>query len=641
MGDTSYVLGSRWVAGVNEPFLQSSEDRKTWTPVELPTEIVERGIALSLVAGEPTSGPFVAGVDAEDQPVVVMLDQGDPVTLPTPDYGRVTSISGAAASKKTLVVLINVEREEGGGQVIPLTSNDAGATWDPQAPLASTEPTLNGVVAIPGGGFLATGYSLRGTNYLAAAWFSPDGADWRVETSLPSVPGHQSGWSSWVSSPTVSGKTVYASISDERLLPGTAVRRTPDGRWTTLGALPPWRTPGASTYVVADGAAIIAMRSWNGLLQTGTLTAKGRWKTTAETGAVPNVGWWEAVEQVGDDTLVVGAHTEVTTTKDEGWSRSSELTPLALTDGRLESTEWAPTELGEVSGLAAVTDDSGNAFVAAQRPTAGDPSGTNDAYDVVGWFKAADSSTWEPAQGLDGPRTEFVSNAANHDGEWVVVGDDRASFNASDHSIGALWTSKDGTSWKRAKGPFDASPSANSWLSATCALPSGDLIAVGGVEDSTTGSRPLAFRRTQGTWKTLNVKGIGANATNLDSCANSGNVTLIQGTAGGRDAVWSTTDGKKFASVEVGEPEDTIGTIKTIDGGFIATGAIYAGLQQRAVVWLSSNAKTWHPVDLPADRVLTATDVVATPSGVVVALTGLNGPAMSILENADNLLKSQ
>lgn len=637
IGDKVYALGSRWHDGVAHPFLRSSEDGKVWSAVDLPADVVERGISLARLAGEASTGPFVAGLDEEDKPVVVMVQDGDIVTLPTPDYGRVTAISGLAASKKRLAVLVAIERDAGGKEIRPFTSSDVGATWDAHASLSSTEPSINGVASVPGG-FVATGYSLRGTNYLAASWFSKNGASWRVETSLPSVPGHASGWSSWASAPTVSGKNVYAALSDAQFLRGTVVRRSPDGRWSTFGELPAWRTPGATAHVVAAGKDVVAIRSWNGLVQTGTFNPQGRWTSVSDFGATPNVSWWETVGQIGEETLMVGAHTEVTTTPDQGWSRKSVLSSFALTDTGLESTEWQHASLAAASGVTAVTDEAGNSLVAAQLPTSADPGGTN-SYDVAGWLKAAGDAAWKPVTGLTGPRSEFVTTAAVHGSEWVVVGTDRASFNVSDHSYGALWTSADGASWKRAKGPFDVDRMANSWLSSTCALPDGDLLAVGGVEDSGAGSRPVAFRRTEGTWKPLDLSALGDNVSNLGSCAGTTEVTLLQGSAGGRDVVWSTADAKEFTALDVGDPNDTIGTIKTMDGGFAAPGGIFSGLQDRAVVWLSSDGETWHAVDVPADRDLTATDVVATPAGVVVALTGANGPAVGTLENASELLR--
>ena len=86
-------------------------------------------------------------------------------------------------------------------------------------------------------------------------------------------------------------------------------------------------------------------------------------------------------------------------------------------------------------------------------------------------------------------------------------------------------------------------------------------------------------------------------------------------------------------------PRDSIGTIEPIEEGFVAPGGVHSGLQQRAVVWLSGDGQRWTPVDVPADRILAATDVVPSPTSVVVALTSLSGPAVAVLENANDLLR--
>lgn len=635
VGDSTYALGYRWSAGIGEPFIQSSMDRESWTDVELPAAADDRGVSLSHLVGQSDDALVALGMDAEDKPVAVLLETGKVVNLPTPDYGRTTSVSAAAASARRLIVLTVVEREDGGQENVAFTSKNAGVTWEPQGSLPGTNATVYGMVLVKGG-VVATGYSLRGNDYLAASWFSESGSSWRVET-LPPVRGHESGWSSWASAPTVSGGTTYVGLSDTRLLYSAVARRSPTGRWTLHGEMPAWRTPGATIQVVADGQNLIGLRSWNGIIQSGSISAQGRWKQLTESGALATVGWWDTVAQVGDETLFVGGNTNVEVTENEGWSRTSVLAPFTLNDKTVAAADWSPNQIADATGLAAVSDDEGNAFIAAEEVHASDDN--PDATDVTGWIQRAGQTEWEPARGLEGPRSEFLNGAAFHAGEWVVVGYDRASYDISDHSYGALWTSKNGLVWKMAQGPFDVSASSSSWLNATCILPEGDLVAVGGAEDSNTGSRPLAFRRVQGVWKVLDVDTLGANVTDLDSCAGSGEDVLFQGSAGGRDALWRTADGKKFTKVDVGSATDSIGTIVAIEGGFVAPGAINEGVQDRAVVWLSSDGQKWNALDVPSDRLLTATDLALSDDGAVVALTGRNGPAIAILKNVDELLQ--
>src|SRR5690606_26951742 len=111
------------------------------------------------------------------------------------------------------------------------------------------------------------------------------------------------------------------------------------------------------------------------------------------------------------------------------------------------------------------------------------------------------------------------------------------SFVGSDHSYGAVWTSRNGASWKRQKGPFEVGSNRNSWLSDSCALPGGDLMVVGGVAGVSTSSEAAAFRRTKGKWKRMDLDGLGGNVSGLNTCAGADGVVFLQGTAGGRAAV--------------------------------------------------------------------------------------------------------
>ncbi|WP_162794397.1 hypothetical protein [Nocardioides houyundeii] len=637
VGETTYALGGRWYEGRSEPFLQSSADRQTWSQVELPGEVNERGIVLSAIAGQPEGGVVAVGMDEDELPIAVLVETGEVVDLPAQPKGRLAGIIEAEASDRGLVVLTAVEREDGGGETQALVSVDGGATWSTSKALPGTEAVLNGMVAVKNG-FVATGYSLNGGEYLPAAWFSKDGTSWKTE-ALPAFPGHHAGWASWVNAPSAGGGTVFAALSDEEKLFSVVLRRSPAGRWSRFGDLPSWRTPGGSPLIVADGREVVAVRSWNGLLQTGKLSAKGAWSTLGETGALPTVDGWETIAQLGEETALVGSRSEVELSSGDGWTRTTSLTPFSLADDVLESADWQPAQVAGTSGMAAVTHEEGNAFVASEQISPSDVSGVVDESDVTGWFRAAGAKKWKPARGLAGPRTEFLGEASIHDGEWVVTGVDRASFVASDHSYGALWTSRNGVSWKRAKGPFDVDRSSDSWLNGTCVLPGGDLVAVGGVEDPTKGVRPVAFRRGAGGWKRLDIQGLGAGVTGLDSCAGTDDVVLFQGTAAGRDATWSTTDGEEFTSVEIGGTEDNVGTIVSMDQGFAAPGGVYGGQQARAVVWLSADGVEWSSVDVPVSRPMAATSVLANESGLVVGLESQNGPAVAVLENVEELLQ--
>ena len=542
VGDITYVLGRTWQSGTIQPFIQSSTDRKTWRTVELPPVVEEQEVRLSEIGGHPESGLIALGLDRQGKPVSVSIESGKAVGLPTPDYGRLSGFSAATSSDSGLVAFAEVQQDEGGQQTIVLRSKDFGTTWEAVGELYGTETSVSGVVALKNG-FIATGYALRGNDYGASAWFSKDGKKWFPET-LPALKDHKAGWSTWLTAPTsMQGQTFVGSADSEKLA-NQVLRRSAQGRWSVFGEAPAWRTPGAAASVIANGKTLITVRAWNGLLQTGALTRQGTWRAGNESGAEPVMSRWETVSVLGETATFVGSRSKVEVTSD-GWSMKPDLSPFAVDGGSLAATEWQPKDAEQSTSYASATDQDGNTFVAGVESRAATGQSEADATDVRGWFRAAGSSDWQEATGLSGQQTESMHTVDFHDGEWVIVGMDRSSFSGSAHSYGAVWTSSDGRSWKRAKGPFEVSSTTNSSLSASCKL-DGGLLAIGSAEDNSTGSTASAFRRVNGTWERLDTTSMGADVTDLDSCASAGDTVLVQGTAGGRDAVWSTTDGNKF-----------------------------------------------------------------------------------------------
>ena len=638
VGRTTFVLGERWHAGTLEPFLQASADRVSWRPVELPSALVDRGVRVSELVGEPNSGLAALGVDQDDNPVAALVDSAQLVPLPTPSSGRLDRFSGAASSGRILVAFGELQREDGGVETAVFRSADKGTTWESAGSLEGAQSSLMGAVAVKSG-FLATGYSRRGSDYAATAWFSKDGRSWRPE-SLPRQKFHSAGWSTWLTAPTSSSDgTAFVIHADAERAYNQVLRRSPSGKWTIFGEMPVWRTPGAMASVVADGPELVSLRWWNGLLQTGAFSRAGDWRRVNQFGQEPRVAWWEAVSPFGESPMLVGGRQEVQISEDGHWSRRTELTPFTIEDRALAFSGWKPPAAEGVTSIATATDDEGNVLVVGQKIRSSREGTNTNGTDVVGWIREAGAHNWRSARGLSGPRTEFVTSAAFLDGRWFIAGKDRESFALSDHSYGALWTSSDGRIWTRAKGPFEVSQAKDSWLSSTCSLPSGDLLAVGGVEDNDTGSQGLAFRGLKNSWRRADLTGMGTDVTNLDSCAGTGDVTLVQGTAGGRAGVWATTDGEAYREVTIGGPRDEIGNIVPVAGGFAAPGSIGTGLQDRAVVWLSADGAEWNPVDVPADRALNATDVQSWGDAVLVALTGTTGPALVRLDNPAELLR--
>ena len=126
----------------------------------------------------------------------------------------------------------------------------------------------------------------------------------------------------------------------------------------------------------------------------------------------------------------------------------------------------------------------------------------------------------------------------------------------------------------------------------------------------------------------------------LGSCAGDGEVSLVQGGVEDRPVLWRTTDGEAFEPVDVFEPGDRLAAVRPLDGGagFVAAGHRTAGGRDEAVVWLSPDGERWRAVAVPAERQVTAADVVVWGDRVVVALDSATDPEVWVLEDVAGLV---
>jgi hypothetical protein len=266
-----------------------------------------------------------------------------------------------------------------------------------------------------------------------------------------------------------------------------------------------------------------------------------------------------------------------------------------------------------------------------------DAQGKHDDTDVAGFFRP-EGGQWQPLSGLAGPRTEQFGKVARLGDLWVATGSDRLGFESVAHQYGAVWTSSDGRQWKRAEGDFDADPQLDSWISDACLAPNGDPMVVGGTENQSRGSVPKAWQLTDGSWKELELGGLGEGITAVSNCVGTGKVTLLRGDAVTGSKVWRTSDLETFDKVTIAGEDNSFGTLRQVRGGFAATGFLGEGTKSQTVLWLSRNGEDWTSVDVPGDRQLGASDVVQWGKRLVVLRDGDGGPAVSSLDNFDQVL---
>ena len=630
-GSRTLVSGSIWPSGVRTSFVFQSDDRSRWTRRDYPQAADDRGLLPEAIALVPSS--LSAGVDEAHIIGVVNLDTGTIVNVASPAEGKPSFIVALNAIGSTAVLLVNVITSEGGSLIVSYTSTDSGATWSQAGALGGVRPGVADVVQVAGG-LLAVGGTSKNNHDVPAAWSSTDGQHWITEPMPTQAFPDNDGWDSWLSSPTVSGDTAYVSATSTLDLTSKVLSRTPDGHWHLYSGLDKWLAPGVPAQIVNLGDNFLTVRQWNGNGQVGLIQPDGQFKMiTNLPNSASESGSWTAAGMLDETPYLFTLKSVVET--DTSWLQTSMVTPYRVDQDAVVKTDWFPPDASVMTSIYFAAAPSGDTVMLGNMLTnSSDPANGND---VVGWAFSAGEA--QAATGLAGPRTEYVHDVVSTQTGWVAVGDDQATFASPSHAYGAVWTSQDGLTWQRSVGDFDVDKNADSSLDGACALPGGDLFVVGSVQNNSTGSDPLAFRLSSGTWQRVDPTGLGADVTDLSSCVNVGSAVVVQGSQGGNDHAWTTTDGKTFTPITIGADHDQVGTIREVSGGFVASGAVRTGHQNRAVVWLSTDGLTWKNVALPVEDVSLSTDVVPWGDRLLVPYISSSVQGAAVLNNLTKLLQ--
>ncbi|TYP83832.1 hypothetical protein [Blastococcus xanthinilyticus] len=643
-GSTTWIGGTTWQAGEPvSPYVVSSGDRQTWEVVELPGDAADRALrpgAAALVGG----APVVVGMDSADEPVALLLGaDAELVSLPAAPGGReFHGFRGAATLGDTVVGVGSVAEPGRSAEAVVYRSTDGGASWTVTLGPAEGPADLSGVVATSGG-FVVTGYLWGGDGVATpAAWSSADGAAWTAE-ALPTLDQDRDGLSvapgdhSWLDVPAVSGDRVVAPVVVTSVLHFGVLQRDPAGTWTFLGDSPDWEFPGAGADAALneDGSLLLAQSGRN-LGRVGELSADGRWRNLlAEVGTLDyGMQFTSFLDPAGAPALI-GRRPVVERRGVSGWAQTGQLANYALEGDALVERPWDPAETAGLSDIAAASAPDGSSVLLGAQVSQG---GEGMTVDLVGWFRPGAGGPPVAVEGLASPVVESLEAVTYADGTWIAVGSVRSSFASTDPHAAAVWTSTDGTTWSRADGLVaGTAPGAESWAFGACALPGGELLAVGEYSEGAQ-TRPVAWRSTGGQWQRLDGSAFAAEFGSLSSCATDEGATIVQGTSEDRATVWRTTDGGTFEPTTIGGRGETFGTIRVVDGGYAAAGTVSARGQQGAVVWLSADAESWRAVPVPSARVLSGADVMADGNGgLVVATTSGASPEVWVLANPGEL----
>ncbi|TQN38178.1 hypothetical protein FHU33_4864 [Blastococcus colisei] len=642
-GSRTWVAGWTWAAGDPvDPFLVTSTDRTSWSKAELPEAAAERAFqpGAATVVGQRL---LLAGRDADLRPALVLAgEDGELVDLPAPPDGReLDGIYGMAAAGETVTVVAGASQSGRSSEPLVYSSTDGGATWAVALGPVAGPAVVHGV-AVQNGVFVATGYQsdAAGTRY-ATAWSSPDGSTWAAE-ALPALDGDRDGLAPregenfWLGAPSAGADRLVAPIATEYRLRYGIVSRDPSGSWSVAGSTTDWDVQGVGgTVAVQDDGTVLLTQSVRNAARIGELTEGGRYNPIVrELGTMDDGVNWPGFLDPDAAPALIGYTLVTEATGNGGWWQSNQLARYAVEDRSVVESPWDPAGTEQLSTLVAASNpDDAGVVIGSGSITA--PDGGRESV-LQGWFRTGETAPWAPAT-LANSGADWVQSVASVEGAWVGAGVRRADTNAGTQQRAGVWTSADGLTWAAADGPFAAAVG-NSWAGGACALPGGDVLVVGGEEDGAQ-SRPVAWHGTAGQWHRVDQASFGDVYGDFTSCTTVDGTTVVQGTSGGRPTVWSTTDGTAFETTELGKRGEEFGTIRVVDGGFAAAGTLTADGQRGAVVWLSTDARSWRPVAVPSSRPLTGVDIMPDgDGGLLVAANSTSSPEIWLLADYGSLL---
>jgi hypothetical protein len=422
----------------------------------------------------------------------------------------------------------------GGTQAVIWTSRD-GLTWQrktaAQLGLTALGATAQGIVyaAAHGPDTVISGGVVGGGN-VSAAWLSTDGGSTWTAVTIPAD--HGAGTS--VTGLGFDGSGLVA------VRPGQGANGGPDGVAYFSPNGHDWQYAG--TVDAAGGwSPGVVKGSTNGFVVTGTTTAGqivaytstgtgGTWLPTGSLGDASAESVASATVGAGGAVIAVGSTSGGTLGKQ----------PLFLTASQAGAVR--PVSLTAIPG-GVVPELTVNALATA----GGDQIavGSADGYPAI-WRQAPGSTSWTLVSSLSVasgyPGLSALTSVTHGPAGWLAVGGPGP----------IVLTSANGTTWQR-EGQITSDLAGASGL-VTAANPSGYVIAANAAASGGTATTDLWWSRDLTSWTretSMNdtngagqVLAIGANAHEF----------MAVGSDGGHPAVWTTTDGQDWTTIDLGLP---------------------------------------------------------------------------------------
>ncbi|TQL47576.1 hypothetical protein FB562_0641 [Homoserinimonas aerilata] len=634
-GDASLTAlgGQVWHDGLTRSRLWASENRTTWTEVDLPQRFADKNRITAIAV---TDGRVIVLGPDRDGTVSGVVITGDEITEiepPQPEEGELLGIAHVVAHDDHAILIANPAAEGDNGAAVSYVSDDGGLTWgDTATPIGGTDDRVRGAVWT-GGRYVLTGAGVNDDNrYGAAAWSSADGTSWTVETVPPSSENHDSGSlsSDWLGAPGTNKGIVSSLGGNDNSSESSVYTRSADGVWTfrsQTSANPASGMSGAS--VPRDAASVIGIIEARGSLRSGIFSIGRGWTDTVSVASTVDPSYISSIDEHPDGIRLTLARSRFTIT-DGGWKNTSELSAASFDGDR--TVEDDPVETEGMAGLSSVvraTSD-GEELVLGSEFLDGSLS-----ILIRGQHKASGSDEWVPVTGFPTEGAIGFHAAAKVGGLWVATGDARASAITGQARHANIWTSPNGVAWTSA-GPFGGED-LQSQAYETCALPNGDPIAVGHAETKIGEYRAVAWSpAANGMWQRLNLGELDDSYGWFDGCASNDDGVIVSAKTGGRDVLLFTDDGIDWKTVFTATRGSSISSPVAVDGGFVASGGWARGNASRPVVWVSADGAEWTPLAVPSTHAGATGIVTASGDDLLVSMSARTGhPLLAIRDIAD------
>lgn len=636
------VGGWTWEAGTIWPYLLTSTDRRTWTPVQLP-----QSLDGSWVSGVAVDGGRVAAIarNAGGDAATIVIDptrtgQPEVTALPAVPDGQRRAVDAIAVKGDALVVTAEQGPPTGETTLLALHSPDAGRTWSESNPIGSGERRgLTGVTALPSG-FLITGHDPipddPDRSVRAAAWFSPDGISWQAET-VPEPDGfrwkdHNSG----LGRPEAAGEYALAVALSTSSRTSRLYQRQPTGEWIALAETNQvaddagrggWVAPAVQpTGSGAPGAVFMAIDGAHGTV-IGT-SASGVWATSVAPTMYRDPPHFSELITGGPEWRMLTRQRQFLPFGNGGFRTVNEPALVGLSGDALAVLPWDPAQAGDFEDVEPAS--AGTAEVVL----VGRLTENESARTISGWYRAGTGQPWQPVSGFGEQPDESMLEVIHIGDRWILWG------NTSDKVTGdvaqaMMWTSADGVSWSRAQGDF-ADGDRSSSIGRVCTDPAGRPAAVGWLLLTDELLTATMWSEQNGRWQRSTLPADPSVGSRFSWCGTVGGRLVIEGYQDGRRQRWTVDATGAFHPepdpvVDVvipdrhgfGDPID-LQEVRSVPGGYLATGAIRTSTYSGPVLWLSADGTTWTWIPVPAAQPDPSVHVGVDGADLIVASGATN-----------------